>query len=260
MPISSCTARFAWAGRLLTSPRAALALLAACTATLGAQTSTPRADDWSIDAQYLQLAPQRTDRAATPSLAVVLARRVGGGALAWRGEAGWARAVRGGTTAQGVTVGLSAGVPVASGAGRRLVVRPGVAMLAGWAESQDSSALYAWRGLDGTADAGTNGTQFTWNTVRGRTIAVGGSLEADLALTRSFGVAASVRQWRLGGRAADANPNVTLVGIGVTAEPRTVARAMRRWWRGERSGPRHQAERDRDDVGAMRAERMEAGR
>ena len=262
MPTSSRTARFARAGRLLTSPRLTAVLLAGCAAGAGAQAPTPPADPWSIDAQYLQLAPTGTRRAATPSLALTIGRRLAEGGLEWRGDAGWSRAVHGGTTAQGITLGLSAGVPVRGVGARRILLRPGLAVLAGWAESQDSSALYDWRGVAGSPDAGTSGSQFTWSTVRGRTIGVGGSLGAEMALTRSVGVAASIRQWRLGGRAATANPNVTLVGIGVSAQPRALARDVRRLWRSERDARTPQAAGDgtSQDANAARAALAEAGR
>ena len=97
-------------------------------------------DPWALEAQYLHLGPDGTARDATPSLGFALAHRIDAGPVAramdWRIEAGWLRGVRRGVTAQGITLGLSAGVrtPVS-----RLILRPGLALLAGWAASQDSS-------------------------------------------------------------------------------------------------------------------------
>jgi hypothetical protein len=142
-----------------------------------------------------------------------------------------------------------------------LVLRPGVAVLAGWAESQDSVALYDWRGVEGTGYAGATGTQFSWRTVRGRTTAISASLGAELRLARSIGLAASVRQWRFGGSAAAANRSMTLVGVGVVARPRALVQDTRRWWRGTRSrAPQHRASERAQDVSADRAVHAEGVR
>jgi hypothetical protein len=263
MPISSRAARRSRAGRPLAPLAVRLAGVLATIAPLallGAQAPARPADPWSFDAQYLQLAPTATSRDATPSLGLTLGRALGRGSVEWRAEAGWSRAVRRGTSAQGATLGLSAGIPLGGRLGR-LVLRPGVSALAGWAESQDSVALYAWRGEAGTPLAGTTGSQLAWSTVRGRTLAIGASLGAELRLTRSIGVAASVRQWHFGGDAASPNRDVTLAGIGMVVRPRLAAGDARRWWRGVRSSDRsantseatrHESQSDRDHAEAGR--------
>jgi hypothetical protein len=210
---------------------------------LGAQRATvsplPR-DPWSVDVQYLQLSPNAAGRGATPSLGVTLGRTITDGATAgrmdWRAEAGWSRSVRGITTAQGATLGMSAGLRTAENA--RFVLRPAIALMAGWAESQDSSAMYDWRGVAGTPDAGTSGTQYTWSTVRGRTYGMGASLGGELRLTRSLRLSASLRHWRFSGDAASPNRGMTLGGVGIVAQPATFVREARRWWRGARSETR----------------------
>ena len=245
MPTSSRPARSPRAGRLRTPTVARLAgslLIAALVATdsVGAQratqTSLPR-DPWSADLQYLQLSPNAGGRQATPSLGVTLGRTLADGATAgrmdWRAEAGWSRAVRGATTAQGVTLGMSAGLRTSENA--RFVLRPAIALMAGWAESQDSSALYDWRGVPGTADAGTSGTQYSWSTLRGRTFGAGVIVGGELRLTRAVRLSASLRHWGFTGGAAAPNRRMTLAGIGIVAQPVTMVREARRWWHASRS-------------------------
>lgn len=244
MPTSSCPARSSRAGRLRTPTVARLAgslLIAALVATdsVGAQRATAAPlsrDPWSVDVQYLQLSPNAGGRQATPSLGVTLGRTLADGANAgrmhWRAEGGWSRAVRGATTAQGATLGMSAGLRTSEKA--RFVLRPAIALLAGWAESQDSSALYDWRGVPGT-DAGTSGTQYTWSTIRGRTFGAGLVLGGELRLTRAVLLSASLRHWRFTGDAAAADRRMSLAGVGLVAQPATLVREVRQWRHASRS-------------------------
>jgi hypothetical protein len=218
---------------------------------LGAQQSTGSiavSDPWSIDAQYLQLNSRALVRHTTPSLGVVLSKEVSGpgalGLLAWRAEAGWLRAVRQATTAQGATLGVAAdlGLPGESSASPRLILRPGIAVLAGWAEAQDSVALYPYRGAAGTADAGTAGTQFSWFTTRGRTFGVGVSLGAELRVSSAFGVSASIRHWSFNGDVVAPNRSLTLLGVGIAVHPQALARDARGWLSALKGSPNRAAE------------------
>jgi hypothetical protein len=186
-------------------------------------------DPWTIDAQYLQLNSGSLARHATPSLSAVLSRSIGSstGQFALRAEAGWLRAVRQATTAQGATLGLSAdlGLPNETVASSRLIIRPGVAVLAGWAEAQDSVALYPY--LGGT---GAPGTQFSWFTTRGRTYGAGISLGAELRLSSAIGVSASIRHWSFSGDALAPNRSVTLAGAGIAVHPHALVREARGWF------------------------------
>jgi hypothetical protein len=202
-----------------------------------ADVGTRAGDSWALDAQYLHLGPDGTSRDATPSLAFTLARRIevgpGARAMDWRAEAGWLRGVRGGVTAQGITLGLSAGVRTPAS---RLTLRPGLALLAGWAASQDSSSLYDWRGLPETPQDGTTGTQSALSTMRTRTLGAGVALGAELRVSRALALSASIRHWRFGGRAAAADRDMTLGGIGVLVNPGELARGARRLTRATRRG------------------------
>jgi hypothetical protein len=202
--------------------------------TLGAQRpAEPMApsDPWTVDAQYLQLNSGSLARNASPSMGVVLSRRIGSslgsGSIAWRAEAGWLRAVRQATTAQGATLGLSVdlGLSNQTAASSRFVVRPGIAVLAGWAEAQDSVALYPYLG-----GAGAPGTQFSWFTTRGRTYGAGLSLGAELRLSSAIGVSASIRHWSFSGDAIAPNRNVMLGGVGIAVHPQALVREARGWF------------------------------
>jgi len=185
-------------------------------------------DPWTVDAQYLQLNSGSLARHATPSLSAVLSKSIGVGSspISLRAEGGWLRAVRQATTAQGVTVGVAAdlGLPNEASALSRLIIRPGIAVLAGWAEAQDSVALYPYVG--GT---GAPGTQFSWFTTRGRTYGAGVSLGAELRLTSAIGVSASIRHWSFSGDAIAPNRNVMLGGVGIAVHPQALVRDARGW-------------------------------
>jgi hypothetical protein len=221
---------------------------------------TPANDPWTLEARYLHLGPDGTARDATPSLAFTLAHRLDLGALGragdWRADAGWLRGVRGGVTAQGVTLGLSAGVRTPS---PRLTIRPGLALLAGWAASQDSATLYDWRGLPGTPQDGTTGTQYALGTRRGRTIGAGIALDAELRVTRALALSASVRRWRFGGEAAAANRSMTLGGIGLVLHPGEIARGAKRLAASARRGTSVSAS-GASTASAAGGDRREAGR
>jgi hypothetical protein len=205
--------------------------------TLGAQRpAEPMApsDPWTLDAQYLQLSSGAVARHATPSLGVVLSKSigtsVGSNSIAWRAEAGWLRAVRQATTAQGATLGISAdlGLPNEASAPSRLIIRPGIAVLAGWAEAQDSVALYPYLG----AAAGAPGTQYSWFTTRGRTFGAGVSLGAEFRLSSAIGVSASIRQWSFSGDVVAPNRSVMLGGVGISVHPQALVRDARGWLHG----------------------------
>jgi hypothetical protein len=225
-----------------------------------AQSAIRTAEAWSLDAQYLQLASRGIGRGATPSLGVGVGRSARRGTLDWRAEAGWTRAVRREVTGQGITVGLSAGTRMPRL--ERMSLRPGVALLAGWAESQDSSSLYAWRGVTGTTYEGLTGVESSWGTRRGRTLGLGVSLGGEVRLTRSFGLTGSMRYWRFGGDAAAVRRDVTLLGVGAAVRPVSLVSSAQRWWRGARPRAHEQATREQsdDDADAIRASLPEAGR
>ena len=170
----------------------------------------------------------------------MLGRAVGRGAptRGARVEAGWLRASRVTTQAQGVTLGMSVGLPVGlqdasdTPAPRpSLTFRPGVAVLAGWAEAQETDAWYTWRGLPNTAYAGQTGTASTWRPVRGRTTGAGVSLAADLRLSRAVALTGAVREWAFTGPVIRPNRWATLAGLGLSVRPRAFAADTRLWWR-----------------------------
>jgi hypothetical protein len=268
MQPSSLRAPVEWARALTPSAMlraGALALVLSAQRPLHAQRvvdSPTRRDPWTLDGQYLQLGGRALGRDATPSMSVTLGREVAEHVhgMSWRGEAGFMRAVAAPFTAQGGTLGLSASVAVPhtgqhedGGPRARLLLRPGVSMLAGWAESQDSSAMYEWRGVAGTPATGTSGTQYTWSTTRGGTVGVGISLGAELRVSRALALSASVQRWGFSGSVAGARRRTTLVGVGVSARPLALAHDARQLWHS--FGARHESARDdaRNDSGVASA-------
>lgn len=214
--------------------------------------STTARDRWSVGFDYLHLGAAPIGRRAEPSMDVTLGRALGPGdpTRATRVEAGWLRASRVTTQAQGVTLGMSFGVPLGRRAaeerpahGPALTLRPGAAVLAGWAEAQDSTAFYAWRGLPNTAYAGQTGTAVAWRPVRGRTTGAGLSLGADLRLTRAVAITGSVRQWAFTGPVIRPNRHATLAGLGVAVRPRTLAADVRTLWHRDGTGAPSTAQR-----------------
>ena len=220
--------------------RVLLPLAAAATFAepLGAQVAPPPpAARWSLSGEYRHLGAAPIRRRALPSMAVSLGRTLGAAdpARAPRLEAGWLRASRVATQAQGVTLGMSVGVPIAPHAA--LVLRPGVAALAGWAEAQGGDVSYDWRGLDGTEYAGQNGTATSRQPVRGRTTGLAASLAADLRLTRALALTGSVQQWGFTGPVIRPNRRATLAGVGLTIHPAGLARDARDWGRAHDAAP-----------------------
>lgn len=198
-----------------------LPLAAATPGTLTAQAGiAPLAERarWTVDAQYLHLGAGPIGRRAPESMAIAAGRDVGR-AGDWRAELGWLRAARTATNAEGVTLGASLGLGVGAAASPRLVVRPGVALLAGWAEAQRTPWLYDWRGLHGTSSDGERGSATRQQAVRGRTTGVGASLGAELRLARGVALAGSVRGWRFAGDVMRPSRDATLGGIGLVVRP-----------------------------------------
>jgi len=233
----------AWAPRATrATAHVAIGLLIAVTAALELHAQSPVAaprDPWTFDAQYLHWNAGDVRRHATPSFEATLGRAAGDAGVAganWRIEAGWLRAVRATTTAQGATLGLSAGIAVPGTGSRgadaspRLTVRPGIALLAGWAEAQDSTTIYDWRGLPGTAAAGTTGSEYTFSTTRGATMGVGMTLGAELRITRAIALSASARHWMFSGGVIAPNRQSTLIGLGAAMHPALLAHDVRRAW------------------------------
>lgn len=210
-------------------------------APLYAQVTTanaPAADRWSVDAHNLHAGAAPIRRHAGTSMAVTLARTFGRSTptRAPRLEVGWLRASRVRTQAQGVTLGASLGLPIGPRApwdttSALLTLRPGAALLAGWAEAQTATLTYDWRGLPDTPYAGQTGTQTVWRPVRGRTTGAGLSLGADLHLTNGLSVVGSVRHWTFTGPVIRPNRQATLAGLGIAARPRALAHEARAWWR-----------------------------
>lgn len=202
---------------------------------------------WSLDGAYEHLGAGPIRRQAPASMSVSLGRDFGGGAggwaaaRAWRAEAGWMRSARQATTAEGVTLGLSIALPwggEGAGADRsRFTLRPGVALMAGWAEAQDSAAFYDWEGQPGTPYADSTGTQTTLARTRGGTAGASLSLAAEWRITRGLGVTASLRQWAFGGAVIRPNRHATLAGVGVSLRPAVLADDTRRAWRWRASEP-----------------------
>jgi hypothetical protein len=198
--------------------------------------SAPPAPRWTAVATYLHLGARPIHRRAEPSMAVGVARTLGAGdpARAVQVEAGWLRASRVTTQAQGVTAGLSVGLPLGSGAawdataGPTLILRPGVAVLAGWAEAQSGEPSYSWRGLAGTPFEGQTGTESTLKPARGRTTGGGLSFAADLRLTRAIALTGSMQRWAFTGSVIRPNRQATLAGIGLAVHPGALARGARR--------------------------------
>lgn len=185
-------------------------------------------DRWTVDAQYLHVGAAPIRRHAGASMGLTIARALGSRdpARALQLEGGWLRASRVQTQVQGVTLGLSAGLPV----GSSLTVRPGAAMLAGWAEAQDVTSAYDWRGMPNTADVGQSGTEQFLRPVRGRAAGAGASLGADLRLASGVSIVGSVREWMFTGAVIRPNRHATLAGVGVAVRPRAVAAGARAWW------------------------------
>jgi hypothetical protein len=141
------------------------------------------------------------------------------------------RASRITTQAQGVTLGVSMGLPVghrpAESATLRhpvLSVRPGLALLAGWAEAQTSTGSYNWQGVPGTDHAGQTGTQDVWRPIRGRTTGAGIALGADLRVARHVAVTGSLRSWAFTGPVIRPNRRATLAGVGLAVHPGRLTR------------------------------------
>jgi hypothetical protein len=196
-------------------------------------------DRWTVAAEYLHVGAAPIQRRAEPSMTVTLGRAFGAGhpSRALRVEAGWLRASRVSTQAQGVTLGTSVGIPVGrhdASDGRAgaaaLTFRPGVAVLAGWAEAQTMSPTYSWRGVPNTEYAGQTGTAVAWRPVRGRTTGAGVTLAADLRLSPATALTGAVQQWAFTGPVIRPNRQATLAGVGLTVRPRTFVADTRRWW------------------------------
>jgi hypothetical protein len=213
-----------------------------------AQRSEPRpaaGDRWTVAGEYLHLGAAPIQRRAEPSMRVALGRALGAGhaSRAVRVEAGWLRASRVTTQAQGVTLGVSAGLPVggrateAGDAGPVLALRPGLAVLAGWAEAQGESVWYSWRGLPGTSLEGQVGTASRYTPVRGRTTGAGVSLAADLRLTPALALTGSVQRWAFTGAVIRPNRQATLAGVGLAVRPRAFAGELHRLWNGSAVRP-----------------------
>lgn len=192
------------------------------------------ANRWTIAAEYLQVGAGPIHRRAEPSMSVTVGHAFGAGdpTRAAQVTLGWLRASRVTTQAQGVTAGLSVGLPLGAGTawsvapGPTLVVRPGFAVLAGWAEAQTQEPLYDWRGLPATSFAGQTGSEMKWQPVRGRTTGAGLSLAADLRLTRTLSLASSVQRWSFTGPVIRPNRLATLAGVGLAVHPRAFANTM----------------------------------
>jgi hypothetical protein len=266
MPNNSCPARALREGCFRATIAVRFARALAFTASLGVHAlgaqrpSEPIAlsDPWTVDAQYLQLNSGSLARHATPSLAMALSRSIGrptaSGMLAWRAEAGWLRATRQSTTAQGATIGISAdlGLPGATSTPSRLILRPGITLLAGWAEAQDSVALYPFRGSS-PVDVGATGTQYSWFTNRGSTYGAGISLGAELGLSSAISLSGSIRHWSFSGDVIKPNRNVTLAGVGIAMHPQALAHDARRWFQSLKPNTPRDVSRDGDaqrDTGA----------
>ena len=198
---------------------------------------------WSLDGAYEQLGAGPIRRQAPASMSLTLGRDLGTGPerRAWRAEAGWMRAARRATTAEGVTLGLSLALPwggeAAGGDGSRFTLRPGVALMAGWARAQDSAAFYDWLGQPGTPYADSSGTQTTPTPARGHTAGAGLSLAAEWRIARGVGVTGSLRQWAFGGSVIRPNRHATLAGVGLALRPAVLAADTRRLWRARASEP-----------------------
>ena len=230
---------------------ALLALGAFLPAPLAAQVASPTAPGrWTVAASWLQLGAAPLDRRAPGSADLTLGRRLGredAAGAQWRVEAGWLRAAQPRTNAEGVTLGVSAGVPV----GRRtagdrplpwLTLRPALALLGGRAEAQEGDALYAWRGLPATAWDGQTGTATVPQHRRAGLVGAGVSLAAELPLTHAIALSASVRGWRFSAPILDDDRTTALAGVGVVVNPRHAAREMHGWWRAWRGVGAHGAQ------------------
>jgi hypothetical protein len=221
-----------------------LAVVAVAALPAGAQRPDslphPDVDRWTVAAEYLHAGAAPIGRRAEPSMFITVGRALGAGhpSQAVRVEGGWLRASRVTTQAQGVTLGASVGLPV----GRRatagadagtaaLTLRPGAAVLAGWAEAQTTTPAYAWRGVPNTAFAGQTGTAVAWRPVRGRTTGAGVTLAADLRLSPAVALTGAVQQWAFTGPVIRPNRQATLAGVGITLRPRTLVADTRQWWR-----------------------------
>ncbi len=134
-------------------------------------------------------------------------------------ELGWLRAARPAATAQGATAGLSYGIAVPH-TDERLTLRPGLAVLGGWSESQGGDWYYDWRGLAGTSFAGQTGTVERPHPVRSSAFGVGAALGAAFRLGAGTSVTGSVRPWHFSGTAAAPLARVTtLAGVGLSVRP-----------------------------------------
>ncbi len=205
----------------------------------GADSTAPAhtAGRWTAGYQFLHVGAAPIRRDAARSMSVTLGFALGRTAdapHAPRLEAGWLRASRPLTQVQGVTLGGSVGLP----ATRELTLRPGVAVLTGWAEAQAGGTTYGWQGLPGTPYAGQTGTQPVWYPVRGRTSGASLALHADLALTPALAVTGAVQQWAFTGPVIRPNRHATLAGVGVALRPRALAREAHALWYGPSAAAR----------------------
>lgn len=244
-PRRAVPARPTGALRTSAAATAALATLATLASPAAAQPGAPAPDRWTLRADWLHAGAAPLVRDAAPGAGLVAGRefgdaaRVAGGAT-WRVEAGWQRVARRPTTAKGATVALSRGFVVGrraddlAGAGALpwLVVRPGVAAMVGRAESQAADPLYAWRGLPGTAWAGTSGTERVPVARRTGTVGAAATLALELPLTGGLALGGSLSGWRWNAaEVLGASRSLAVGGVGLVVRPRRGAHDARWWWR-----------------------------
>jgi hypothetical protein len=181
--------------------------------------------EYALTAEWLHLGAGGLHRDALPSYAWGLSREIGHRGL--RVELGYLRAARATSTAKG----LSAGLALSRTRGR-LTVRPGVAMLAGVAETVADSGGYDWRAEGGVSEGGYEDGQVGYESrlryTRGTTIGGGLSLAADARLVAGLSVTGSTRYWLFTGDVLRADRTRLLAGFGISLRPAELVARFRR--------------------------------
>lgn len=236
------------ATRLL-APAASLAVLAAlhpAVRAAGAQTGTTPpptdaapafgarpADRLAAYGSWRHLGAASIAREAGQSMTAGLAldlRPTTPGSAPFRLELGWLRAANRSATAQGVTLGLARSYAVDETRGR-VVVRPAVTVLAGWAESQATLGSYQWRDAAGRVASAPFGT-----IARGSTVGAAVGLGAEWRLRAGFALTADVQRWTFAGPDARPIRGATRGGVGLALYPAVLRRYVRESWRGPADG------------------------
>jgi hypothetical protein len=206
---------------------AALAMLAATAAAWAQDVPKPARHPltgYAASAEWLQANGGGLHRDALPSYAWSLSRDIGDRGL--RLELGYLRAARATSTAKGVSAGLAL-----SRTRGRFTVRPGIAALAGVAETVADGGGYNWRAEGGVSEGdypdGQAGYQGRPLYTRGTTFGGGLSVAAEARLVAGLSVTGSTRYWVFSGDVLRADRTRFLAGVGLAVRPAELVAAVR---------------------------------